>query len=139
MSRKQLSDLATGYQFPIVSMHLTTEVVDRYLRAVEDESPIYQTPNAPVPPSGLIALSLGALLQTVVFPPGLMHFSQEAEFLAPAGIGSDMVCHCRVRNRSQRSGNIIIVLEFTTYADGRKALKARTNLLFPVDPGVVGQ
>jgi hypothetical protein len=139
MPRAQLSDLATGYEFPVVSMRLTPEMVERYRRAVEDDSPIYRTEGAPVPPSGLVALSLGALLQTVVFPPGLMHFSQEAEFSAPAFIGQEMVCKCRVRNRSLRSGNIILVLEFTTYADGRETLKARTNLLFPVDSGAVGQ
>ncbi len=139
MPQTQLSDLATGYEFPVVSIRLTPEVVERYRSAVEDDSPLNRTPDAPVPPSGLIALSLGILLQTVVFPPGLMHMSQEAEMMAPAHVGAEMACRCRVRSRSLRSGNIIMALEFTTYADGAEVLKARTNLLYPVKPEAVGQ
>jgi hypothetical protein len=79
-SRIEYSELNTGYEFPPASFQLDSTIVANYIKAVGDNSPVYQNGKF-VPPIAVAAFSMAALSKDISLPPGAIHVSQEIELV----------------------------------------------------------
>ena len=98
----ECSQLEKGYKFPLASYTLDTKMVSTYLKAVGETDPIY---NALVPPMAVAACAMAALSESISFPPGSIHVSQEFEFLDTVAIGDTIFSRAEV-SRSQTRGRL---------------------------------
>jgi acyl dehydratase len=74
-------DLKAGQEFPAAAFQVDSATASDYLKAVEEDSVIYQNTGL-VPPMAVAALALKALINAISMPPGTIHVSQEFEFMA---------------------------------------------------------
>ena len=84
-----------------------------------------------VPPLALGALALAGLLEQVPPPPGLVHTSQEFQFLAAVQIGQALTGCVTVAQRSKRRGMLFTVFAIELRSSAAVVLQGRASVLFP--------
>jgi hypothetical protein len=125
-----LPDLPKGHRFPETTFQITRQDVEGYLRAVDDRQSVYLEMGL-APPLGVAARALSALLDVVELPGGSLHTGQEVEAQAGVPIGAELIMTGRIAQRSERSGLIISVLEFSVTVTGESspAVSGRTTVM----------
>ncbi len=93
--------LVTGYEFAPTSFKLDTKTVKAYLKAVEDNNPLYEEKSI-VPPMAATALAMAAMSAGLALPPGAIHVSQEIEFLNTINIDETLTSYAKVNRKSER-------------------------------------
>ena len=108
------------------------ELVDEYLNAVGDSSPIYANIGV-APPMALAARALGALITKLSLPPGTIHASQDLEFKRMVKLGEEVDCVATLSRPMRRGDWEFISAEFTLYGAGNEdVLSGRTAVLVPL-------
>lgn len=125
-----LAALAKGDCFERPAVATAAEWVAAYVAAVEDGS-IGRYPGL-VPPMGVAALAIRALLEEAPLPDGAVHLGQELAFLDPVAIGEALTVSAQVANRTERAGWALLVVETAVFgAGGRPVMSGRSTLTFP--------
>jgi hypothetical protein len=129
------SELKEGYEFPKSSFSLDSSVVRSYIEVVGEDSAFYQNTSF-VPPMAIAALAMSALSDLVLFPPGVIHVSQEIEFFNIASVNDLLVSQARVSRKQRRGVLNLMAIEFHIIAkDDTKIMVAKTEFILP-EPGV---
>jgi len=100
-SKIEYEKLTTGYEFPPSGFTLDSTVVEAYLKAVEDNNPLYAE-NRIVPPMAVVALAMAAMSQSLLLPPGTVHVSQELGFNRTVNIGETLTSYASVNRKVAR-------------------------------------
>ena len=124
-------ELEVGHEFPPVSYLLEKEMVENFLGAVEEDNSLYRDSEL-VPPMALAARAMAALAECVSPPPGSIHISQEAEFLATVNSGETNTCIARIVRKQERGKLRILVVGLDVFNQNKeKIATAKTNFMLP--------
>ncbi|MDE2816672.1 MAG: MaoC family dehydratase [Chloroflexota bacterium] len=124
---------SVGHRFPDQTVHVALDRVQRYLAAVDSESPFYHQDNDVAPPLAIAAWVLAGLIEAIGLPPGSVHATQEFTFMDAAPLGSTLDAEAEVVQATSRAGMDVIVVEIKAVHEGRPVLSGRSMLLMPAD------
>lgn len=133
MSESKLSfqDLETGREFPGSVFCLDMDRVGAYLDATGG-SPALFLENGLVPPMAVAALSMGAMMDCLVLPPGAIHVSQDVSFLRAAAIGEQLSGRSFVKRKIDRSRMRMLTVGITvTNETGEQVMTGETGFIIP--------
>lgn len=127
----EYSQLETGYEFPPSSYKLDASTVSAYLAAVEDTSDFYKDTEL-VPPMAVAAHAIAALSQGIRLPPGMIHVSQEFEFIDTVRVNDTLVSHAKVSRRQSRGEIHLLAIDLDVFNQNQKAVLAgKTSFILP--------
>lgn len=124
---------SVGHRFPDQTVHVAPDRVQRYLAAVDSESPFYHRGNDVAPPLAIAAWVLAGLIEAIGLPPGSVHATQEFSFLGIAPLDSKVGATAEVVQATSRAGMDVIVVEIKAVHEGRPVLSGRSMLLMPAE------
>jgi 3-hydroxybutyryl-CoA dehydratase len=120
--------LETERKIDLGSFDAAPNLVEEYLRSVDDALPIHKETGI-VSPLYLAALALGSLLRKLSLPPGAIHSLQEVATLTPVAIGSEVMVSALLEKPRRRSGLEFITAVCTVESGGSAAMTSRTTVL----------
>ena len=129
--RLEFGELEAGYDFPPSQYRLDSEVVSAYLKAVGDESRLYQDEKL-VPPLAVAAYAMAALSENIQLPSGTIHVSQEFEFRDLASAGENLTSRARVSRKQSRGKLHLMDIELRVSNEDQKiVLTGKTSFILP--------
>ena len=131
------SQLYEGYKFSPAIFKLEAALVRDYIEAVEETSTLYQDTRL-VPPMAVVTLAMAALSQSVSFPYGAIHVSQEVEFLKAAHMDDTIMSQATVTKKQKRGPLNLLTIEFRALdKDAQGVVTGKTEFILP-EPTVPG-
>lgn len=123
--------LEKGYQFPVASYTLDPSNVSAYLRAVGETDSIYEGSGL-VPPTAVAAYTMAVQSDSVSFPEGSIHVSQELEFLAPVAVGDTITCRTQVSRKQDRGKLHLLTIDLEVHNQHQTlVLVGKTSFILP--------
>jgi hypothetical protein len=122
--------LDKGYEFPPVEFELTPDWVSAYVAAVGDES-IAGCGEGLVPPIGVAALAIRALLEHASLAPGTIHAAQEVAFTRAAHTGETLAVQARIASRGERAGWVLMGVDLGVTCRQEPIMTGRATITFP--------
>jgi len=127
----EYSQLEAGYQFPATSYKLDASTVATYLKAVEDTSCLYQDTKL-VPPMAIAAYAMAALSQDISLPPGVIHVSQELEFISTVSVNDSLTSYAKVGRKQSRGKLHLLAISLDVLNQNQEAvLTGKTTFILP--------
>ena len=128
----EFSQLEVGYEFSPSRYNLDQATVANYLKAVEDESSLYQDTDL-VPPMVVAVYVMKALSDDVTLPPGTIHISQELQFVAAVSVDDSLINNARVSRQQTRGKLHLLNIELNVFNQNQeKVLTGTTSFSLPV-------
>jgi hypothetical protein len=124
--------LTKGQPLPPFTLRIERADVNAYLDAT-GESP--ERWAGIVPPLAVGALALGALLDEIAPPAGLVHTNQELDFIAAVPVGALLEGEFTVNQRATRRGTMFTTFGITIRTGGNVALRGSATVVLAVDEG----
>ncbi len=120
--------LRQGDVLPEFSLCIDAGDVRAYLDATGEPADHWRDS---VPPLALGALALAGLLEEVPPPAGLVHTSQDFQFLELVLVGQALTGRVTVAQRSTRRGMLFTVFAFELRSSAAVVMRGRASVLFP--------
>ena len=128
----EFSQLEVGYEFSPSRYNLDQATVANYLKAVEDESSLYQDTDL-VPPMVVAVYVMKALSDDITLPPGTIHISQELQFMAAVSVDDSLINNARVSRQQTRGKLHLLNFELNVFNQNQeKVLAGTTSFRLPV-------
>ena len=124
--------LTSGQLLPPFTLLIDRPTVEAYLDATGE--PVDRWDSV-VPPLALGAFALGALLEEVAPPPGLVHTGQEFQFTAAVPVGGLLHGQFTVDQRTTRRGTMFTTFGLTMRSDGRTAVTGSATVVLAIGDG----
>ena len=122
---------APGQELNLGTWVIDRKFVERYLGAIEDDSPIYGELGV-APPLALAARAMGALLEVLRLPPGTLHAAQELDCKRTVGLGEAVTCVAKLSRPLSRGEWHFISVDFSLNGkDGDVLLGGKSTVLVP--------
>ena len=119
--------LVPGYEFPPVSYELNSSVISKYLEATDEQDSLTMEF---VPPLAIAAYNIAAMSGLLSLPAGVIHASQDLEFLKLVPIGTKIEYHSRVAQKLDRGKMHLLAIEFNVFdQDKEKVLAGKATLV----------
>jgi acyl dehydratase len=126
------NQLADGYKFSPAIFTLDAALVKAYIEAIEEASPLYRD-SRPVPPMAIVALAMAELSQSVAFPDGAIHVSQDVEFLKTVYVDDTITSQATVVKKQKRGPLNLLTIEFRAFdKDSQGVVIGKTEFILPV-------
>ncbi len=118
----------TGSVFPPLQYRITRDIVNKYESAVE--ASVHSLNH--IPPLAIAAYGMKVLSESENFPPGVVHASQEFQFVKPVAIGSNLCCKAKVLQNMSRNSMSILTIELNTFDDrGDLVISGKATAFLP--------
>jgi acyl dehydratase len=118
-------NIRVGMEFPPVEFELTEELIEKYCRAMGDDSPVYTDEKVArtegysgrIAPATIVCIYaiptaiLSGYKPRVIPPPGNIHYRQEYEFVQAAKAGDKIRVKSVVVNKETRKGRNYVTIE----------------------------
>ena len=118
----------TGYEFPPLEYCITRDTVNKYEAAVEANRHSLNY----IPPLAIAAHAMKVMSESSDFPPGIVHASQEFQFVKPAAIGSNLICKGKILQNISRNAVSILTIEMNTFDEtGELVLAGKATAFLP--------
>jgi len=125
------ANVEPGYIISSASYTFSPADVEAYLAATEDTGDLYREASV-IPPMAVAALSMGAISDSISFPDGAVHVSQQMEFCGAVVAGQSVVCISRVLARRKRGPFNMLTLGIDVEnKDGAIVYGGKTSVLLP--------
>jgi hypothetical protein len=119
----------TGYEFPPLEYCITRDIVNKYEAAVEASIRSLHY----IPPLAIAAYGMKILSESEDFPPGVIHASQEFQFVRPAAIGSNLCCKAKVLQNISRNSVIILAVEINIFDEAENpVISGKATAFLPI-------
>lgn len=128
--KTEYHQMNVGFEFPRSSSKLDSAMVDTYLKAVEEASPLYRDTKL-VPPTALAACAMSALSGSISLPPGTLHVSQELEFLGTVCRGDTITCQAKVARKQDRGKLHLMTIDLNVFKDQQKVMTSKVGFVLP--------
>jgi acyl dehydratase len=126
------NQLAEGYKFSPAVFTLDAALVKAYVEAVEETGPLYRESRL-VPPMAVVALAMAELSQSVAFPEGAIHVSQDVEFLGIVHVDDMITSQAAVVKKQKRGPLNLLTIEFRAFdKDSQGVVTGKTEFILPV-------
>ena len=123
--------LEAGYEFPPASYQLDSLLVAIYLETVEDTNDLYRETNV-IPPMAVAARAMAALSDSISFPAGAIHVSQELEFSDFVRTADTFTSRARVSRKQDRGKLHIVTIEIHVFNQKQNlVLSGKTSFILP--------
>jgi len=110
-------------------MTYAREAKDRI--AVEDTSCLYQDTKL-VPPMAIAAYAMAALSQDISLPPGVIHVSQELEFISTVSVNDSLTSYAKVGRKQSRGKLHLLAISLDVLNQNQEAvLTGKTTFILP--------
>jgi hypothetical protein len=120
-----------GYIISSASYAFSPADVEDYLAATGDAGDLYRKTGT-VPPMATAALSMGAISDSIAFPDGAVHVSQQMEFCGEVKAQETVVCTSTLlRKRKRGPFNMLTVGMEVKNKDGNIVYSGQTSVLLP--------
>ncbi|HET9476896.1 MAG TPA: hypothetical protein VFP63_05340 [Dehalococcoidia bacterium] len=129
-----LASVHKGHEFPTVEFELSRDWVSTYIAAVEDGAIASLGADA-VPPMGVAALSIRALLEGAGLPAGAIHVGQELAFCRAARVGDRLAVTASVASRGERAGWVLMGVDMSVASAAGEVMSGRAVVTFPTGEG----
>lgn len=130
-NKVELEQLEEGYEFAPADYRLDSSMVTAYIEAVGEDAGFFHNTDT-VPPMAIAALALTSLMETVPFPPGTIHVSQEFDFIDTASTKDALTRHARIITKRERGRLRMMTIGLSVYKhDEQPVLKGETSLILP--------
>lgn len=127
----KVNELIAGYTFPEVRFEMDSVHVTAYRVATDDTDPIFNTTNI-VPPMSVVALAMAELSNSISFPDGAIHVSQELNFLHSVNVGETITSHVEVSRILKRGNMHLLSINLTLIKpNGLTAIFGQTEFILP--------
>jgi hypothetical protein len=125
--------LHEGFEFPPSRFQIDAATVADFLQATGETSPLFK--DSPfIPPMAIAARAIGSLGIGTLVPAGVIHVTQQLEFLKPAKVGSELECRTRVERFIARAGLTMITVAMNVSDDtGTKVLSGKIGFILPLE------
>jgi hypothetical protein len=118
-----------GYEFPPLEYCITRDIVNKYEAAVEASIGSLHY----IPPLAIAAYGMKVLSESADFPPGVVHASQEFQFVKRAPIGSNLCCKAKVLQNVTRNSVAVLVVEINTFDEsGNMVISGKATAFLPI-------
>lgn len=129
--RIECHQLKAGDEFPPASYQMDSSMVTAYLKAVEETSPLYQDTGL-VPPMAVAASAMTALSDSISFPAGAIHVSQEVEFIDTTTTQDTLTSYAKVNRKQDRGKFHILTIDLNVFNQKQQpVLAGRTTFILP--------
>jgi len=129
------ANIEPGYVISSASYAFSPADVEAYLEATEDAGDLYRDTGT-VPPMAVAALSMGAISDSIAFPDGAVHVSQQMEFWGAVMVGDSVVCTSKVLSRRKRGPFNMLALGIESKnKNGVIVYSGKTSVLLPNEEG----
>ena len=123
--------LQEGFEFPPSQFRIDAATIADFLKATGETSALFKNSSF-VPPMAIAARAIGSLGIGSLVPAGVIHVTQQLEFLQPAKTGTTFSCHTRVEKYVARAGLTMITVGITVTGDaGAKVLIGKIGFILP--------
>ena len=95
------ASMEPGYVISSARYTFSPKDVEAYLAATEDVGDLFGE-NGIVPPMAVAALPMGAISDSISFPDGAVHVSQQMEFCDEVMVGESVVCTSTLLKKHKR-------------------------------------
>ncbi|MFO8011478.1 MAG: MaoC family dehydratase N-terminal domain-containing protein [Dehalococcoidia bacterium] len=127
----QYEQLQPGYEFPEAVFTVDNSILDKYLRATEENDPVYRENNL-VPPTALAAWAMASLSEAMELPAGTIHVSQELEYGEAVFIDETVTTHAAVSGKRSRGKFDLMTIDISVRnRKGDSVLGGKTSFLLP--------
>lgn len=131
LKKAEFSALAAGYEFPASEFSLEPERVAAYLDAVGSDARVFEE-NGIIPPMAVAALSMLAMMDRLLLPPGTIHVNQALDFMTPARPGARLTSKSGVKRKVERGGIRMLTIKIDVEDEaGNQVLAGETSLVIP--------
>jgi len=144
--RKEIlfDDLSKGMEFPEITYTVTTDILKKYLEAIDDLSPFYldeeyakrTTFGRPILPPISVAIytTVSNLIKPLgmKIPPGLLHARQRYEFIGVMRPNETLRIKTVIEDKYEKKGRKFVVLKSEVF--NPKGEKVATSWLTPIWP-----
>lgn len=124
--------LTRGQPLPPFTLQIDQAEVEAYLDATGEPAERWR---GLVPPLAIGALALGALLDEIAPPPGLVHTNQEFDFTAAVPVGAMLRGQFTVDQRAIRRGTMFTTFGVTILEGGRTAVTGSATVVLAIGEG----
>jgi acyl dehydratase len=122
--------IESGFEFPAHTYKMEADMVSQYMKAVGETSDIYHDSTL-VPPMAVAAYAMAATSESITFPPGSIHVSQELEFLGQVQINDTITYLARIGRKINRGGfNLVTVDLEGRNQNNQKVLAGKIGFVF---------
>ena len=129
------ANIDPGYVISSASYTYTPEDVEAYLAATEDDGHLYRDMKL-VSPMAVAALAMGAISDSISFPDGAVHVSQQMEFYGQVKVSESVICTSKVLARRKRGPFNMLTLGIGIEGnDGSIVYSGKTTVLLPSEKG----
>ncbi len=133
-SKLKFEDLEAGREFPGSVFYLDKDRVKAYLDATGSAPGLFLDKGL-VPPMAVAALSMGAMMDCLVMPPGAIHVSQDVAFHKAAAIGERLTSRAFVKRKVDRSRLRMLTIGITVDDEHQEnIMTGETGFIVPVSP-----
>ena len=130
-SKLTFEELETGREFPGSVFSLDKNRVEAYLAATGSSPDLFLVNNL-VPPMAVAALSMGAMMDCLILPPGAIHVSQDVSFLHAVSIGEKLSGRSFVKRKIDRSRMRMLTIGITVSNEhGENVMSGETGFIVP--------
>ena len=127
----EYSKLNAGYEFEPARFRLSKEAVVGYLDAVEGNRSIYEKDNI-VPPMAIAALAMTAMAAGMSMPPGVIHVSQDLQFLSSVRFSETITSYAKVTKKTERGKFHMLTIGINVLNNTNiPALTGETSFILP--------
>jgi acyl dehydratase len=123
--------LEAGYEFPPSRCQVDSSMVAAYLEAVEEPGTLYRDTDL-VPPLAVAARVMAALSDSLSFPSGAIHVSQELEFIGTVSAGDTLSSYAKVSRKQDRGRLHLLTIDLDVFNQEKKpVLTGKTSFILP--------
>ena len=131
--RLEFERLTSGYEFTPTSFKLDNRVVTDYLMSTGDKNSIYQEEKI-APPMVIAALAMAAMSANMELPPGVVHVSQELEFIHTANIDEILTSYARVNRKIERGKLRMLAIDINVKNQKKSmVMTGETSFILPAE------
>ena len=126
-----IGDLKNDFRFPPVTFSIDSGMVSAYLKAVEDNTNIYNE-NSYVPPTAVAALAMAAMGKQMDLPPGSIHVSQGYSFTNTINPGEILTSQASVKRNLERGKIHLLTIEINIKNEKKETVvSGETGFILP--------
>ena len=126
-----IGDLKKDFRFPPVIFSIDSSMRSAYLKAVEDNTNIYDE-NGYIPPTAVAALAMAAMGKQMDLPPGSIHVSQEYSFANTINLGERLTSQASVKRNLERGKIHMLTIEINIKNEKKETVvSGETGFILP--------
>jgi hypothetical protein len=128
-----IEDLQEGFIFPILTTNISNDSITNYLNLIKGDNLHSSQELLIAPPAAIAGIAIGQIINTLEFPAGVIHLSQEIEIVEKLESNNSIDIKVIIEQKKPRKSVILMTLsyEVTNTKTSASILKSKTTFIVP--------